>query len=60
MTINIKPSHEGDLHRALGVPQGENIPVKKLEQAKQSSDPHLRQMANFAINARGFVHKGRK
>ncbi|TKI03568.1 hypothetical protein [Martelella alba] len=60
MAINIKPSHEGMLHHALGIPEGQKIPVKKLEQAKKSFDPHMREMATFALNARGFVHKGKK
>ncbi len=54
--IQINPSHEGMLHRALGVPVGQPIPLKKLEAAKNSPDAHMREMANFAINARGFTH----
>lgn len=44
----IKPSHKGRLHSALGVPQGEKIPASKLAKAAHSSNPHMRQMANFA------------
>lgn len=51
MSIEIKPSHKGRLHAALGVPQGEKIPPEKIEQAKHSSSPALRKQANFASNA---------
>ena len=50
----IKPSHKGMLHKALGVPEGQKIPLAKIEKALHSNDPHMRQMANFAKNARGF------
>ncbi len=56
--INIKPSHEGRLHRALGVPEGQPIPAAKLAAAKKSSDPAIRKEATFAINAKGFNHTG--
>lgn len=54
--IKIKPSHEGDFHAAVGVPQGQKIPAAKIAAAKNSSDPHMRKMANFAANARHFRH----
>jgi hypothetical protein len=47
---HIKPSHKGMLHRALGIPEGEPIPHDRLMEAKNSNDPHIRRMANFAIN----------
>lgn len=50
----IKPSHKGLLHKKLGVPQGEKIPAKKLEQAKHSKSPAERKEATFAEN---FGHK---
>jgi hypothetical protein len=46
----IKPSHKGRLHRALGIPEGQKIPAKRIAEAKHSSDPHMRKMANFAAN----------
>lgn len=49
----IKPSHKGLLHEDLGVPQGQKIPMDKIEAAKNSSDPAVRKRANFAINFRG-------
>ena len=35
MTIKIKESHKGKLHKDLGVKKGEKIPEKKLEKAKK-------------------------
>lgn len=40
--------HKGALHRALGVPAGKTIPAKKLKQASNSKNPHLRRMAASA------------
>jgi hypothetical protein len=40
--------NKGGLHRALNVPEGEKIPANKLEAAKNSSNEHVRHMANFA------------
>jgi hypothetical protein len=48
--IHIKPSHEGLLHKKLGVPEGEKIPMSKLEAAKHSESPAKRKEATFAIN----------
>lgn len=57
MTINIKPSHKGKLHRALGIPIGQKIPVAKVKKAEGSASPALRKEAQFADNARNFGHK---
>lgn len=57
MTIKIKPSHKGNLHKALGVPAGQKIPLSKEEKAAHSKNPTLRREAQFAINARKFKHK---
>ncbi|MDW9243531.1 MULTISPECIES: hypothetical protein [Burkholderiaceae] len=57
MTIKIKKSHEGKLHKALGVPAGQKIPLGKIEKAAQSKSPSLRKEAQFALNARHFKHK---
>lgn len=54
--VGIKSSHKGRLHDALGVPQGEKIPAAKLAQAKKSEDPHMRQMATYAANAKKWDH----
>lgn len=47
---SIKPSHKGRLHEALGVDGA--IPLSQLMAAKDSSDPHIREMATYAVNAR--------
>lgn len=54
MTIKIKPSHKGLLHKKLGVPQGEKIPAAKLAKAAKSKSPALRKEANFAKNAKDW------
>jgi hypothetical protein len=40
--------NKGGLHRALGIPEGEKIPEKKLVKAEHSKDPHIRRMARTA------------
>lgn len=50
----IKPSHKGELHADLGVPQGQPIPAEKLAQAKNSPDPDVRKRATFAQNAKSW------
>jgi hypothetical protein len=47
---------KGGLHKALGVPQGEEIPADKMESAKNSSNDHVKKMANFAATMKGFKH----
>jgi hypothetical protein len=49
--------NHGGLHRALHVPEGETIPAEKLEAAKNSSNEHVRHMANFAATLKGFHKK---
>jgi len=44
------PAHKGELHRALGVPEGQKIPAKKMSGALSSADPHVRHMAQAAHN----------
>lgn len=39
---------KGGLHRALHIPEGEKIPAERIEAAKNSSNPHVAHMANFA------------
>jgi len=56
MAIKINPAHKGELHRALGIPQGQKIPAQRIEEATHSTNPHMRAMAHFAKNARGFKH----
>ncbi len=54
--IHIKASHKGKLHRALGVPQDEPIPAKRLRAALHSKSPAIRKEANFAENAKDWHH----
>lgn len=60
MSIHIKPSHEGLLHKNLGVPQGKPIPSGKLAEAKNSKDPAVRKRATFAENAKHWHHGGNR
>lgn len=48
--------NKGGLHRALGVPEGTPIPAAKLEKAKNSDNPHVAKMAQFAHTLEGW-HK---
>jgi len=57
MTINIKPSHKGLLHKKLGVPMDKPIPAGKLLKAEHSKSAALRREAQFAANARTWKHK---
>ena len=52
MAIEIKKSHRGLLHKKLGIPQGEKIPLSKLMSAKNSPSPSMRKEATFATNFR--------
>jgi hypothetical protein len=47
----------GGLHRALGVPEDETIPKEKIAAAKNSSNPHVAHMANFAATMGKFKKK---
>ena len=40
--------HKGALHKALGVPEGEKIPAKKMAKAAKSTNPKVAKMANLA------------
>ena len=52
--------NKGGLHRALGVEEGTPIPAAKLAAAKNSSNDHVRHMANFASTMGGFHHGSKK
>jgi hypothetical protein len=56
MSINIKKSHRGLLHKKLGIPSGKKIPLSELHKAAHSKSPAERREADFAINARKFKH----
>lgn len=46
----------GALHRALGVPEGENIPAKKLAKAAKSGSPRIKKEVALAKTLKGFHH----
>jgi hypothetical protein len=48
--------NKGGLHRALKVPEGAPIPKDKLEAAKNSKNPHVKKMAEFASTMESFKH----
>jgi hypothetical protein len=48
--------HKGALHRALGVPEGDKIPAKKMAKARNSENPRIKRMANLAKTL-GSFHK---
>lgn len=50
--IHIKESHKGLLHKKLGVPEGEKIPMKKVKKAAKSKNPTLKKEAVFAENVK--------
>jgi hypothetical protein len=52
----VPKSHKGDLHKALGVPQGQPIPKAML--AKAAKEPgKIGQMARLAETLEGFHKK---
>jgi hypothetical protein len=51
---------KGGLHRALGIPEGQKIPAARLAAARNSSNEHVRHMANFAHTMSGFSHPKKK
>lgn len=52
----VKPSHKGRLHKALGIPQDQPIPLEDLNEAMQSKNPHMRKMASYAKTMRSWKH----
>jgi hypothetical protein len=46
--------NKGALHRSLGVPMGQKIPMSKIKKAEKSSDPKLAKRARLAETLRGF------
>lgn len=50
--------HPGALHKALGVPQGQKIPLRKLKKAEHSSNPKIARQAHLAATLKGFHHRG--
>ena len=55
--INLNPAHKGLLHKHLGIPEDQKIPVHKLREALKSDNPDIVKEANFALNSRDWNHK---
>lgn len=49
--------HPGKLHRALGIPEGEKIPMAKKEAAAHSSNPTMAKMGRSALGFAAMKHK---
>ena len=56
--IHIKPSHEGLLHKDLGVSKKKKLTESELSSARHSEDPAVRRRAVFAENAKHWHHGG--
>jgi|HubBroStandDraft_1064217.scaffolds.fasta_scaffold02177_14 hypothetical protein len=57
MAKGFNPGGEkGKLHRAIGVPEGEKIPAKKLAAAEHSKNRGVRDMAIRAKTMKGWHH----
>jgi len=54
--IHIKKSHEGLLHKNLGVAKGKKIPASKLK-IKSTDSEAVRKRKQFALNAKHWHHK---
>lgn len=53
----INPKNKGELRHELHVKKGQDIPLKKLQQAAESKNPTLRKEANMAKTLRKMHHK---
>ena len=53
--IHIKPSHEGLLHKKLGVPEEQKIPASSLK-IKPGDSPATVKEKTFARNAKKWSH----
>ena len=56
MSIKIKPSHRGLLHKELGVKKGQPISTSKLERAEKGASKAEKKRIVFAENARKWNH----
>lgn len=48
--------HSGGLHRALGVPEDQDIPLEKKVEASHSDNPHTAAMGRLAVAMHGWKH----
>ena len=49
--------HPGSLREELHVPEGKDIPQKKLQKAEHSRNPHVAKQAHLAEELEHFKHK---
>jgi hypothetical protein len=54
--IHIKKSHEGLLHKNLGVSKKKKLTMDQIMHGLASTDPAVRKRANFAKVARSWKH----
>lgn len=54
--IRIKPSHEGLLHKKLGIPEGKKIPSNSLT-VKPGDSPSTVKQKTFAMNSKHWSKK---
>lgn len=47
---------KGGLHRALHIPEDQTIPQDRLEEAKNSKNPHVAKMASLAHTMESWKH----
>jgi len=57
--IRKEAAHKGALHRQLGIPIGQKIPLALLYKYRHASGK-LGKRVRFAINARKFRHRGHR
>lgn len=48
--------NHGGLHRALGIKEGDPIPMEKKQEAARSSNPHMAAMGRMAVSMAGWNH----
>lgn len=48
--------HQGALHRHFGIPEDQDIPMEKKEEAAHSSNPHVAAMGRMAVAMHGWHH----
>jgi hypothetical protein len=51
--------HGGALHRHLGIPEGQPIPMAKKQEAANSDNPHVAAMGRMAVAMHGWKHKAK-
>jgi len=48
--------HKGALHKHLGIPEDQPIPMEKKEEAAKSDNPHVAAMGRMAVAMHGWKH----